>query len=394
MVRRPDVPAALDDAVYRRALEVGRLAAGVSGPNPPVGCLIVRDGRIVGEGATRAVGSEHAEVVALAEAGERAVGATAVVTLEPCAHTGRTGPCADALVAAGVTEVHVLLRDPDPAAAGGVARLRDAGIGVLDVGELRPDLHDHAAHDLRGFLTRVRSSRPHVILKLAQDPSGATAPPPGGYLTGLEARRRVHRLRADVDAVLVGGATLRTDDPRLDVRHVPVARQPRAVVLSGSGTVPAAARAVRPGTIVVVAPDVLATVSEELAPAGVRVLAAPLTGPGPDRLDVAAALGALLDERVLTVLAEPGPRLAAALLAAGAVDVIELHVAGGARADVPMRPALPGLAGMVGRSGTGPRADRDTATATALDGDVEATTTADGDLLLRVSVARTLERVA
>ena len=394
MVRHPAVPAALEEDVYRRALEVGRRAAGVSGPNPPVGCVLLRDGAVVGEGSTRAVGSAHAEVVALAEAGERAAGATAVVTLEPCAHVGRTHPCVDALVAAGVTEVHVLLRDPDPAAAGGVARLIDAGISVLDVGEVRPDLQALAAHDLRGFLARVRSSRPHVTLKLAQDPDGVTSPPPGGYLTGIEARRHVHGLRADVDAVLVGGSTLRTDDPLLDVRHVAAARQPRAVVLSGSGDVPATARALRPGAIVVVADDVLPAALAGLSPTGARVLAAPLTVATPPGLDVAAALRLLLDERVLTVLAEPGPRLAAALLAAGAVDVIELHVAGGAAAGSAVRPALAGLAPLLSRPGSSAAPDPTAGTVLDLDGDVESTTTADGDLLLRAAVARTLERAA
>jgi len=307
--------------------------------------VIVRDGVVVGEGATQRAGGAHAEVVALQAAGAAAGGATAVVTLEPCAHTGRTGPCVEALTAAGIAEVHVLLRDPDPLAAGGLERLGAAGVRTLDVGASVPALGDAAAHDLRGFLVRVRSGRPHVTLKLAQDPGGGTTPPTGGYLTGDEARRRVHALRADVDAVLVGGGTVRADDPRLDVRHGVEGGTPRPVVLSASGRLPSDARVLRPGTLVALAPDVAPDVRAAIEDRGAETLIAPLAEPG--ALDVAATLALLLEHRVLTLLAEPGPRLAVALLDAGLVDVVELHVAGaGGTTPAPGRitPALPQLA--------------------------------------------------
>lgn len=359
----------LSDEVYRRALEVGRTSAGVSGPNPPVGCLIVRDGAVIAEGATEVAGGRHAEVVALAAAGERARGSIAVVTLEPCAHQGRTPPCTAALLAAGVAGVHVLLRDPDPVAAGGIAALDRAGLPALDVGQVRPELAASAMHDLRGFLARVAHGRPHVTLKLAQSVDGGTVPGVDRYLTGVVARRHVHALRAESDAVLVGGATVRTDDPLLDVRHVRAHRQPRPVLLSASGEFPAHSSAVRRGAIVVHGPTASAVDLDRLRAAGVRLIRVPID-PCTGGLDVRAALSALLEERILTVLAEPGERLAGALLDAHVVDTVELHVAGGAEATV-IRPALPALTWLL----------RDVS-------EVERTVTSDGDLLLRARCPR------
>jgi diaminohydroxyphosphoribosylaminopyrimidine deaminase / 5-amino-6-(5-phosphoribosylamino)uracil reductase len=340
----------LPEEVYRRAITLGQLAAGISGPNPPVGCAIVRDGRIVGEGTTSVVGGPHAETLALAEAGGRAEGATAVVTLEPCAHHGRTGPCADALIAAGVAEVHVLHRDPDPRAAGGVVRLRAAGVRVVEVDAHLPELGAIVAHDLRGFDTRVRSGRPHVMLKLAQTVDGRTAGGASRYLTGIAARTRVHVLRADVDAVLVGSGTVRADDPQLDVRHVgarPSGRSPRPVVLATDADVDPSSMVVDRGAIVIVGDGAPAARCDALAHAGATIVRVPVAA---DRgsLDLAAALAALLDHRILTVLAEPGPVLAEALLTVGLVDVIELHIAGaaGAARDGAVA-ALPGLTRLV-----------------------------------------------
>lgn len=395
--------ALLHEELYDRALAVGRGAAGLSGPNPPVGCLLVRDGVIVSEGRTAAVGGPHAEAVALAVAGGAARGATAIVTLEPCAHEGRTAACTEALIAAGVAEVHVLLRDPDPIAAGGLERLAAHGVRTLDVGALLPDVARSAAHDLRGFLTRVAHGRPHVTLKLAQTVDGITTPPPGGYLTGAAARAHVHRLRAESDAVLVGSGTIATDDPRLDVRPPRVMpsrtpsvtadvadvadaapQRPCAVVLATTADVALGARALRPGSIVIVGPDAPSDRCGALRDAGARVITV-----GPDAtgrtLDVGAALAALLEVRILTVLAEPGPRLAGSMLDAGVVDVVELHIAGGASTDHPVHPALPGLVTLLGPDTRG--GDR-----------IERTVTTDGDVILRRDVTRTtrhrLEEVA
>jgi len=369
----------LSEDVYRRAIALGRTAAGISGPNPPVGCAIVLDGRIVGEGATSAVGGPHAEVVALDAAAGSAQGAIAVVTLEPCAHHGRTGPCVEALVAAGVAEVHVLLRDPDPNAAGGMERLRAAGVEVVEVATHLPHLAEVVAHDLRGFLARVRSGRPHVTLKLAQGVDGRTDPGPSRYLTGLAARTRVHGLRADVDAVLVGSGTVRVDDPRLDVRLVEVdgrSRRPRPVVLASDAAVAHDANVVRGGAIVLVGAQAPPARCSELSAVGATIVPVPAASQGRG-LDLAAALAALLDHRILTVLAEPGPVLADALLAGGHVDVVELHIAGGSSRDTVV-PALGRLAPLVdawraGRVGRRPGSD------SFLVDEVE------GDVILRIS---------
>lgn len=329
----PPLADGLRDASLR-ALALGRSVAGTTAPNPAVGCVLLRDGAVVGEGATAPAGGPHAEVVALRAAGDRAVGATAVTTLEPCAHTGRTGPCTAALVDAGVAAVRYLVPDPNPVAAGGGAVLRAAGVdaGPLDA----PDLAAWAVEDLRGFLTLVATGRPHVLLKLAQDRDGGTVPSPGGYLTGTAARRRVHALRAEVDAVLVGGATVRADDPRLDVRDVPhdAGRQPRPVVLTAGADLPPTARLLGRRPLVVVGPGAEPARCAALVAAGAEVVR---VDGGPEGPDPAAALAALPAHGVLTVLAEPGPRLAARLLAADLVDVAELHVAGG----TPRTAALP-----------------------------------------------------
>lgn len=333
-----------------RAVALGRDVAGSTGPNPPVGCVLVRDGRIVAEGATAPVGGPHAEAVALRAAGTEAVGATAFVTLEPCAHDGRTPACSAALIDAGVARVRYFVTDPDPIASGGAQRLRAGGVDVALLAVAEPDLADlavRASHDLRGFLTSVVSGRPHVLLKLAQSREGATVPtaPQGRYLTGAEARHRVHELRADVDAVLVGSATVRADDPRLDVRGMPVRRQPRPVVLATTADVPTDATVVRRGAIVIVGVGAPVGRSRALEAAGAQVLTVPtvattVEGQGDIvRLDLVAAFAALLDAGVLTVLAEPGRTLATALVAQRLVDVVELHVATADRASEVM-PAL------------------------------------------------------
>lgn len=205
-------------------------------PNPWVGCTLVADGELVATGSTRPPGGRHAEVEALRSAGERARGATAYVTLEPCSHTGRTGPCTDALVAAGVSRVVVALLDPDPRVGGrGVARLREAGV-VVDVGcgaalveaQLAPYLHQR------------RTGRPYVVLKLASTLDGRTAAPDrtSQWITGPAARADAHRLRAESDSIVVGAGTVRDDDPSLTARDAE-GPDPERVVL---GRVPEGAR--------------------------------------------------------------------------------------------------------------------------------------------------------
>jgi diaminohydroxyphosphoribosylaminopyrimidine deaminase/5-amino-6-(5-phosphoribosylamino)uracil reductase len=201
----------------RLAIELAATVRATASPNPWVGCVVVSDDGAGFEGATAAPGGPHAEAAALAAAGERARGATLYVTLEPCSHHGRTPPCADAILAAGVTRVVVALEDPDERVQGrGVARLRDAGVAV-EVGLCAGEVSDQLGPYLKHRSTR----RPWVVLKLAATLDGRTAAPDGTsrWITGPEARADAHALRAESDAVLVGAGTVRADDPALDVRH-------------------------------------------------------------------------------------------------------------------------------------------------------------------------------
>lgn len=353
----------LRDAIYLRALEVGRTAAGTSGPNPPVGCVLVRDGDVIAEGSTEPVGGRHAEVVALEAAGTEARGATAVVTLEPCAHYGRTPPCTDALIRAGVSSVHYLVEDPHPSAAGGAHALREAGISVREVGSQRHALRRLAEDDLRGFFAAVAFARPHITLKIAQTVDGVTVPEKGRYLTGNAARRRVHALRAASDAVLVGGNTVREDNPMLDVRHVATHRQPRPVILTTAGDIPEDAFVMREGGVLLMAPSAAAH-GMRFAERGVDVIAVPLEEVA-DRLDLKAAMATLLDVGILTVLAEPGVRLAQSLLDAALIDELEIHIAKGDGVRT-IRSCLSGLPNIFDREA----------------GSVRHTVTGDGDLVV------------
>jgi diaminohydroxyphosphoribosylaminopyrimidine deaminase / 5-amino-6-(5-phosphoribosylamino)uracil reductase len=320
-----------DRAHMARAVAVAERARRVSSPNPAVGCVLVRDHEIVAEAATDRVGGPHAEARALADAGERACGATAYVTLEPCAHTGRTPPCADALGAAGVARVVYGADDPNPQARGGAEVLRDAGVQV-DSGAFAPWVEAQ----LEGFLTTVARGRPHVTLKLAHTLDGRLAPAldeprhadgeQRRWVTGRLARRAVHRWRAAVDGVLVGSGTVLADDPRLDVRHVAApGGQPRAIVLDGRLRTPPGATVARPGTIVLTGPDAEPADRAALEAVGVEVHAVPCGDDG--HLDLPASLAALAGLGITSVLAEPGATLAGALMAAGVVDRLVCHIA-------------------------------------------------------------------
>jgi diaminohydroxyphosphoribosylaminopyrimidine deaminase / 5-amino-6-(5-phosphoribosylamino)uracil reductase len=289
----------------RRAMARARdLATGVLGttsPNPAVGAVVLDgDGTPVGEGATAPPGGPHAEVTALAQAGDRARGGTAVVTLEPCAHTGRTGPCADALLAAGVARVVVAVPEPTELAVGGADRLRAGGVDV----ELGVEQAEAEAGALAAWLTGVREHRPFVVWKVAATLDGRVAAADGSsrWITGEAARAVVHRLRATCDAVVVGSGTALTDDPQLTVRDAdgrPASRQPLRVVVDRQGRLPATAR-----------------VLDDAAPT--LVSRAP---------DAAALLAELFDRDVRRVLLEGGPTLAAAFLREGFVDEAVVHLA-------------------------------------------------------------------
>jgi diaminohydroxyphosphoribosylaminopyrimidine deaminase / 5-amino-6-(5-phosphoribosylamino)uracil reductase len=315
-----------DEAWMRRALALAERGRRTASPNPLVGCVLVRDGAAVGEGWHERAGEPHAEVHALRAAGEDARGATAYVTLEPCAHTGRTGPCADALVAAGVARVVVALADPNPVAAGGAARLRAAGIAV-DVGVAEAEARRQNAVFLHG----VASGRPLVVGKAAVSVDGRIAAEDGTsqWLTAPAARRRAHALRSEVDAVLVGSGTVLADDPALTCRLEGVeGPQPLRVVLDGRGRTPATARVADASapTLVLTAPEVATALAAALdgTPAEVAPAPAAATRAG---LDVDAVLAALWERDVRSVLVEGGAAVLHSVLAAGVVDRLEVHVA-------------------------------------------------------------------
>jgi len=314
-------------AALARAIALAARAQPRVSPNPAVGCVVLAGDRILGEGVTEPPPGRHAEVVALAAAGPAARGATVVVTLEPCAHHGRTPPCTDALLAAGVTRVVIAHPDPHPVAAGGAARL--AGAGMVVVGPLAETatLRQVVARHLEGFLTVVTRRRPHVTLKVAGTVDGAVVHPAGErWITGVAARRAVHRWRAAVDGVLVGSGTVLADDPQLDVRDVVAEHQPRPVVLDARLRTPPAARVVRPGTVLVTraaaaGPPTRDEAGHErrrraLAAAGAVVLEVPGATDG-QSLDLSAGMAALADHGMVSLLAEPGPTLAGAPLAGG-----------------------------------------------------------------------------
>ncbi len=319
-----------------RAVAIAHDAGVRTSPNPAVGCVIVADGEVVGEGVTAPVGGPHAEVNALAAAGRRAAGATAYVTLEPCANHGRTPPCVDALVAAGVRRVVHGVDDPDPRAGGGAAQLAAAGVvtspALAPSDPLRAAIHD----GLAGFLTAVSSARPHLTLKLAQTVEGALSVPDRRWVTSPVARRAVHRWRAVSDAVLVGSGTVLADDPRLDVRLGPRRARPRPVVLDSRLVTPPHARLLGPSAIVVTSPSASDSDRAKLAATGAEVVEVAVGSGG---VDLDAAMACLVDRGVRTVLAEPGRTLADALLRAGVVDRVVLHVAD-AVGDVQVRPAV------------------------------------------------------
>lgn len=226
----PEMSADIDLRHMDHALRLAQRGLGNVWPNPAVGCVIVQDGRIVGRGWTQPGGRPHAERMALDQAGTQAGGATAYVTLEPCAHHGRTPPCADGLVVAGIARVVSAMTDPDPRVAGrGHAILRDAGIAVTE------DVRQDEAHRIQaGFLLRIQQGRPFVTLKLATSFDGriATVDGESQWITGPAARLHVHAMRMAHDAIMVGGNTARADRPSLNVRGLSTPRQPVRVVLS------------------------------------------------------------------------------------------------------------------------------------------------------------------
>lgn len=311
----------LDLDAMRAALALARRGLGTVWPNPAVGCVIVYDGRIVGRGWTQPGGRPHGETEALRRAGEAARGAVAYVSLEPCCHWGRTPPCVDALVTAGVRRVVVALEDPDPRVAGeGLRRLRAAGLDV-EVGLCA----EEAAEVNAGFLSRLRLGRPLVTLKLATSLDGriATASGESQWITGPPARERAHAMRASHDAIMVGTGTVVADDPQLTCRLPGLGhRSPVRIVVDRHLRIPPAARLITDASRV---PTWVLTLRSAAPARRAAFLASGVTliDVDPDRegqIDLAAALGALGERGITRLLVEGGARLAAAFIRARLVD--------------------------------------------------------------------------
>jgi diaminohydroxyphosphoribosylaminopyrimidine deaminase/5-amino-6-(5-phosphoribosylamino)uracil reductase len=321
------VSKAADNRFMQLALTLGRRGLGRTWPNPAVGAVIVKDGVIVGRGWTQPGGRPHAEVEALRRAGEAARGATLYATLEPCSHFGKSPPCADAIIAAGLARVVSAIEDPNPEVAGqGHARLRAAGIAV-DVGIGAVE----AARDHAGHFRRIREGRPHVILKLAvssDDRIGGAGGKPVA-VTGEAARSRVHLLRAQCDAILVGIGTVLADDPLLTCRLPGMAAEsPVRVVLDRALRLPGTSRLVhsaRETPLWVMTSSLSeAPAAMKLGAAGAQVLRVATTAAPPPGLDLAAVLRALAGKGITRLLVEGGSRVASSFVTAGLVDEVWL----------------------------------------------------------------------
>lgn len=314
-----------DRRFMQLALALGRRGQGRTWPNPAVGAVVVKDGVIVGRGWTQPGGRPHAEPEALRRAGEAARGATLYVTLEPCSHFGKSPPCADAVIAAGIKRVVAAIEDPNPEVAGqGHARLRAAGITV-DVGLCAAE----AAFDHAGHFRRVRDKRPHVILKLAVSPDGKIGAAGGKpvAITGEAVRERVHLLRAQSDAILVGIGTVLADDPELTCRLPGMAaRSPVRVVLDRSLRIPATSKLVRSARetpLWVIGSELAEAASAtRLGAAGVQVMRTPPgNGTGLDLPDV---LKLLAEKGITRLMVEGGSRVASSFVATDLADEIWL----------------------------------------------------------------------
>jgi diaminohydroxyphosphoribosylaminopyrimidine deaminase/5-amino-6-(5-phosphoribosylamino)uracil reductase len=318
---------AADQRFMALALSLGRRGQGRTWPNPAVGAVVVKDGVIVGRGWTQPGGRPHAEPEALGRAGEAARGATLYVTLEPCSHVGKSPPCAEAIIAAGISRVVSAIEDPNPEVAGqGHAKLRAAGI-LVDIGLGAAE----AAHDHAGHFRRIRNQRPHVILKLAvsSDDKIAAAGHKPVAISGEAAKTRVHLLRAQCDAILVGIGTVQADDPLLTCRLPGMeARSPVRVVLDRALRIPGTSKLVhsaRETPLWVMTSNLSeAPAAMKLGAAGAQVIRVPVTTTPPPGLDLKAVLHALSEKGITRLLVEGGARVASSFVSADLVDEVWL----------------------------------------------------------------------
>lgn len=313
---------AVDHGMMARALQLAERGLWTTSPNPRVGCVLVRDGRVVGEGWHEKAGEPHAEVHALRAAGEQARGATAYVTLEPCSHHGRTPPCAEALIAAGVARVVAAMTDPNPLVAGqGLAMLQAAGI------ETASGLLENEARELNiGFVSRMTRGRPWLRLKTAASLDGKTALNNGvsQWITGPDARRDGHAWRARACAILTGIGTVRDDDPQLLVRDVETTRQPLRVVVDSRLETPLTARILQGGPVLIAGAVDNAEKAALLRSTGAEVLILPNAA---GKVELKALLEALAQRGINEVHAEAGFKLNGSLLREGLVDELLLYLA-------------------------------------------------------------------
>ncbi|KGD93673.1 diaminohydroxyphosphoribosylaminopyrimidine deaminase [Achromobacter sp. RTa] len=321
------IPSDTDDLFWmRRALALAQTVMYSTAPNPRVGCVIVRDGRVLGEGATQPPGGPHAEVCALRDAqarGESVAGATLYVTLEPCSHFGRTPPCVDAVLAARPARVVVALGDPNPLVNGqGLARLRDAGIAVT-TGVCR----EEALAINAGFISRMSRGLPWVWMKMAASLDGRSALHNGvsQWITGPDARADGHRWRARSCVVLTGMGTVLKDDPQLNARGVDTLRQPRKAVVDGHFEIPEHARLFDGAEVILFTAREDAAKAQRLQARNARVVVLP--GEDPGRVDLPAMMRWLAQEQVNEVHVEAGAGLSGALVSAGCVDELLLYLA-------------------------------------------------------------------
>ena len=317
------VMTAADYHYMSRALQLARKGLYTTDPNPRVGCVIVKDGEVVGEGWHERAGEPHAEVHALRAAANRASGATVYVTLEPCCHHGKTPPCSEALIKAQVTRVVVAMQDPHSRVAGqGLQQLRDAAI------EVETGVLEAQAKALNpGFIKRMQTGRPYVRSKLAMSLDGRTAMASGEskWITSEVARRDVQRLRARSSAIVTGVGTVLADDPNMTVRLDNIERQPLRVVVDTHLSMPATARMLQqPGRTLVMTCSEDEAATEALEQAGAKVVRLPFCS---DTVDMQAVLETLGDMEVNEVLVETGATLSGTMLQAGLIDELVIYMA-------------------------------------------------------------------